>query len=641
MVSFPRALIWAAVFCVIFGICMIVNTNLPLDGGWYWYAKLVSQGALLYSDLKFNLQPFFVLQTLASLSIFGEGWLVSKILPALQLCLFVLGLAAFISRSEWATPAFKAVLLAAAFFVAIGFEYYRFDDYHIVVHNCYIFSCLILLHLHQDHPRRYLPLLVLLGGIAGIASADRINDGLMLFAISGFVLLCFDPSSRMYRTRAVDALLYAVSAVSMFALIIAMTGDSLRAYVNYSIFDAISAKGGTGDVVGRPVAMLVYAANFLSTREAIALLSISVLFVASCAYFPTWHFTPGQTRTGRVIRLLISAAGVSLSAYCWVLSTNLYVRLNTTLFVYVWTCIGVFVLHFGALLVLVVRVAGVVRDSPPRLKSLRHSATSAGYPILFAFGLLVSQSTSSGGGSPLGLTMPMGMLVASVSLVNGVKGSHKRLLRIFCVLLASVGALVKISNPASWNGVGSHPMFSERLLIHHPIYGPMIVEQSLYRFSETICTLIAERSGKQNRELLSIPFSYANYYCGIAPWKAFVQTFFDTSTKSAIDSMIQLLKNSPPEWILYQRQLWNLRRHEMVYNNGRRLPHRDLDEYLAGKVQSQDWSIAWQGPYGFQTEWFLIHTRPSAERVRERQGQSQLPGGAGGVDRRSTRMRSR
>lgn len=617
MFSFSRALIWSAVLCVIFGISMIVNTNLALDGGWYWYAKLVSQGALLYSDLKFNLQPFFVLQTLASLSIFGEGWLVSKILPALQLCLFVLGLAALISRSEWATPAFKAVLLAASFFVAIGFEYYRFDDYHVVVHNGYIFSCLILLHLHQDHSRRYLPLLVLLGGIAGIASADRINDGLMLFAINGFVLLCFDPTSRTCRTRAVDALLYAVSAVSTFGLVIAMTGDSFHAYVNYSIVDAISAKGGTGDLVGRPVVMLGYAAEFLSTREAITLLSISVLFVASCAYFPTWRFTPGQTRTGRVIRLLIGAAGVSLSAYCWHLSTILDMG---QLFVDVWTCMGVFALYFCAILVLLglaVRAAGGIRDLPASLKFLRDSTGSAGYPILFAFGLLVSQSTSSGGGSPIGLTVPMGMLVASVALVNGVKGSQERLLGVFCVLLVSVGALVKISNPASWNGLGSHRMYSERLLVQHPIYGPMIADRSLYRFSETICTLISERSGKPNRELLSIPFSYANYYCGIAPWKGFVQTFFDTSTKSAIDSMIQLLKSSPPEWILYQRQLWNLRRHELVYNNGMRLPHRDLDEYLAAKVQSQDWSIAWRARYGFQTEWFLIHTRPPAARGRE------------------------
>jgi len=209
------------------------------------------------------------------------------------------------------------------------------------------------------------------------------------------------------------------------------------------------------------------------------------------------------------------------------------------------------------------------------------------------------------------------MLVASASLVVGVKAGHKRLLCVFCVLLASVGAFVKFSNPGSWNGIGSQRMFSERLLIQHPIYGPMITKQSLYAFSETICTLIDERSGKANRELLSVPFPYFNYYCGIAPWRGFVQTFFDTSTQSTIDSMIQLLKNSPPKWIMYQRQLWNLRRHEMVYNNGGRLPHRDLDEYLVAKVRSQDWGIAWRGEYGFQTEWLLIDTRPPAEGVRD------------------------
>lgn len=121
-------------------------------------------------------------------------------------------------------------------------------------------------------------------------------------------------------------------------------------------------------------------------------------------------------------------------------------------------------------------------------------------------------------------------------------------------------------------------MFSERMLVQHPRYGPILTEKSVYRFSDKICSVIAERSASAQRELLSVQFSYANYYYGNAPWKGCVQTFFDTSTKAAIDSMIQMLRNSPPEWVLYQRQLWNLRRHEMVYNNGGRLAHRDLDD---------------------------------------------------------------
>jgi hypothetical protein len=40
MLFFHRALIWIAILCVLFGFSMIVNTNLSMDGGWYWYATV-------------------------------------------------------------------------------------------------------------------------------------------------------------------------------------------------------------------------------------------------------------------------------------------------------------------------------------------------------------------------------------------------------------------------------------------------------------------------------------------------------------------------------------------------------------------------------------------------------------------------
>jgi hypothetical protein len=109
-------------------------------------------------------------------------------------------------------------------------------------------------------------------------------------------------------------------------------------------------------------------------------------------------------------------------------------------------------------------------------------------------------------------------------------------------------------------------------------------------------------------DLLSIPFSYANYYCGIPPWQAFVQTFFDLSGREVIDDMMAKLQHSPPRWILYQRQMDNLAMHEKVFNNGRRLPQRDLDEFIIARVLSGNWKLVMRGQDRAGSDWLLLKT---------------------------------
>jgi hypothetical protein len=87
-----------------------------------------------------------------------------------------------------------------------------------------------------------------------------------------------------------------------------------------------------------------------------------------------------------------------------------------------------------------------------------------------------------------------------------------------------------------------------------------------------------------------------------------VQTFFDLSGREVIDDMMAKLQHSPPRWILYQRQMDNLAMHEKVFNNGRRLPQRDLDEFIVAQVVSGNWKLVMRGQDRAGSDWLLLKT---------------------------------
>ena len=78
--------------------------------------------------------------------------------------------------------------------------------------------------------------------------------------------------------------------------------------------------------------------------------------------------------------------------------------------------------------------------------------------------------------------------------------------------------------------------------------------------------------------------------------------------------LISELQNSPPKWILYQRQLHNLALHEQIFNNGMPLPHRDLDQAIEQKISAGAWQTVYTSSYGnrpeWDNQWLLISTRP-------------------------------
>ncbi len=173
--------------------------------------------------------------------------------------------------------------------------------------------------------------------------------------------------------------------------------------------------------------------------------------------------------------------------------------------------------------------------------------------------------------------------------------------------------------PYSWQNYVYAPMFIDRQIYRHPVYGTMYIDKDLLQFSQRVCADIHAGSGTQP-ELLSLPYPYPNLFCNTPPWHNYVQTFFDTSTRGTVEHLEQELNTAPPQWIVYQRQLNILRGAEVLYNRGQPLAQRDLDQLIFSKLASGQWTLIDRSDYlgqaggGWVTEngggWYIIRTRP-------------------------------
>jgi len=557
-----------AAACVLFGLALIANVQLGYEGGWFWYAVLRDAGFHLYHDLHLVVQPLIILETQGWMALAGKGWIVSKVPAVFHLLAFVAGIALVGAQSKW-TDFEKAVMLAFAFFTGIHFEAYRFDDYHVVAHVCYLFSLYFLLQLDQGRTARKAWVAApALGVLSGLAIVTRLTDGVLL-ALATALAIALLATARRSELLVQFWVLAALTVLGMVKL----TGDSFRDYAAHTILRAAAPKGGAEHVLFYPLKLFWNSLVLLGTRR------WPTTIVCAIVAGLSWSFLIRPISHSRSAAAIVkAAAGAVLLAVC---VRRMIPHLKDGGVIVILS--AVWVLAALALMLLVLYRLG--------LKLLRHEGKIPCPPremlLLLPFVLLLSGAMSSGG-YHYGLYAPVAFFVLLLPVVFPIAfapGWLKSFLLMIAALMAVSGAYSRAMNPCSWHSFGTMPLFRSRSVIRHPVYGAMIIDDKLHAFIEPICAEVIHRG---NRELLSIPFPYANYFCGVPPWQNFVQSFFDTAGKDVIDRMISKLRESPPQWVLYQRQLENLARHEQTFNGGR---------------------IVHTAEYGPGNEWMLISTR--------------------------------
>ena len=580
--------------CLLFGLALIADTQTAGDGGWFWYATFFLGGQHLYSAMRLALQPLFVLETASFLALFGKGWLISKLPAVLHLLAYCIGLL-LLARSSTLSGWQKSIILACAFFASIDFVAYRFDDYHVLADCFEVYSLVLLLKLDQPaQPRRRAIAAAALGILSGLSIMTRLNDGAALFVGVAIAILFLTPSRRL-----ISLVLFAAFAVLTVLLAVHLTGDSFHDWASCSIFQAAGSKGGAGNILAYPLQVPRNALHFLANPYAILLVA---WFIGAPL---VWVFLIRPfLRSASPASLFKLGAGAALVLLPipW-LGHNLVDAVPTVVFP-----------ALGALLAYALALAIILRFLLHRFAQAKHSWNPREILLLIPLGQLVSGSMSSGG-SPIGLNGPLAMLILLLPVASPVRLRREPARAFVFALLALLAvdcAACKYRSPFLWHSYKVATLFTGRQWFHHPDYGPMIIERDTLAFIQPICDAVQADAAQQG--LLSLPYPYPNYFCAVPPWHGYIQTFYDTSSRQTIQTLIAELQTAPPKWIVYQRQPYNLALHEQIFNHGQPLPHRVLDQLIEQKIASGEWQPIDTSTYGsngpFTDQWLLLRTRP-------------------------------
>jgi len=582
------AQIISCLFCFLFGLAMIAELQLTNDGGWHWYSLAFLSGRRLYADMHLALQPLFILENAAFIKLFGTSWLASKILAVIQLLAFCVALF-LLARKSPLMDRQKAIVLGCAFFLSLWTVAYQFDDYHTPADCLVLYSILVLLLLRESVTVRRIYLLVAsLGVLSGVAVTLRINDGLALWFGVLLSIYCLTQTKRF----AAVALFIGTSALTV-VLIVHLTGDSFTAYAGYSIFRAANGKGGSSHVFLYPLKLPWNSVRYLSIPKNSDTAVKAFAVAAVWAYFiwpvnwrssrPSWRQVLGIALTIAILFTIHLDRDLILSAS-----------------------------GFSVLLIYSLGIWVFIRYLHWEISGRTTNWNTREILLITPFGQLISTAASSGGIN-WGVYEPWAMFILILPIAAPVRfksGRPRAALIGFSAMILAAGALYRFIVPYAWHSTVAKPMFIGRQWYHHPIYGPMIIHTDMLQFIKPICDQVGGPGADST--LLSLPYPYPNYFCGIPPWRGYVQTYFDTTTPADITHLINDLDSSPPRWIVYQRQIGSLTAHEVQFNRGLPLPHRELDHFISQKLVAGEWEVVYKSHFEstpqWDNEWILIRT---------------------------------
>ncbi len=592
-------LLLSTTFCLLYGLFLIALTHTTADGSWYWYATSLRQGTRLYADLHLAMQPLYAMELATFLRYFGPSWLAAQ-LPACANLLLFTGSLLLVSLSLPLRYAWRALLMCCVFAVTMGFIMMRFDDYHVLSASFELLAAAALLRLSQPASTWLrLALLGCLGMLCGLCIMNRLNDGGLLFGASCAALaFTASPGGLTAKVRHAAQSIAIVAAATLFviAAILRTLHETFANWKLYSITRAAAIKGGTGHLLLYPFRL-----PFGTIHELLAggwrffLVLFYVVAIAAIVAYGAER-TSDVTNPQRRRRILITVAFTVL-----VLSLPFHTHFTRGNVARILVSLLVFTIYVASAIVLV-RLVQHVRGRSPEGWSARELI------VLLPLGQLVSISMSAARWYPN--TYPAAavfLMLLPIGLPWWFASTRQRAVWLSLVALLLISATAdKIRDPFDWFNYRVRSLDAQRIWIMHPQYGRMWMQRDQLALFSPVCKQIGGSS-----ELLSLPFTYANYFCNVAPWHGYVQTFYDTSSRQTIETLQNDLDSGPPEWILYQRQLDVLTENEKAFNAGHPLPHRALDAYLMRRLRSGEWTATQEAsPFRDTSTWLLIHTRP-------------------------------
>jgi hypothetical protein len=568
---------------------MVVNVQLAGEATWFWYATLLHQGTKLYADLHLPLQPLYTLETDGWMRIVGRKCLPFEALSLIHISALLVSMMLLLRESKWPDWR-KACILFTAFFVDIYFSAIRFDDFHVVNDTFMLCSLLTLLCLyHASNARKQFLWAAATGILSGLAFMNRSTDGGTLFGAAAVCVAFLAPRRKLLSTA-----VFLLFAACTCLFIVHLTGDTFHDYLANSILHASAAKGGTGYVMQGPLRAVVDNVQHI-VHDKRWIWCVGMVLVGELAR-RFWKDTSRAILTAEFLFAgVVVVASIVVKSYRHTLIDGTFIAGFNLLFQ-----TAVYPLCFAVILHFLLARKGLVSYPWDAREILVF------VPAATLFSAAVSQATGT-----YNSTISMVLLFLLSPIWFPVTGKFRWLTDSWIAIgmvMALTGMYYKAYAPYAWVSYSYKPMFEYRQRYDHPVYGTMYAQIDLLQFIIPICKEI-EPSGP-HPELLSLPYSYANYFCDTPPWHGYVQTWFDTATPATMQGLIDELETKPPQWILYQRQLKVLAAHELEYHHGQPMIHRKLDDLIVSRVTTGQWKVVDHRNYLKDDDWYLIQTRP-------------------------------
>lgn len=544
------------------------------DGVWILYAIEVLNGLSPYHDLGYVQQPFFLIYSIPAAFLHQFGIVYSKFYYLMLPLLYVAVLVLLVKNFKLGALA-RPLIVVSLFFISTYFNAYRFDDYHALAHFFVLLSLLLVIK-YEDRKSSSLTFGVVQSVIVSLCFLTRINEGV---AIGSFILLYFYVRRPMPFYKFVFIQIFTF-VILLFAMLFIL-GDSVIDWYVSSITKAAQIKGGLS-LFGRPV-KLVLDAFSTSTRSAfgvvvlICLLTAFVNYTVRCRVNANKYFSYA----------CMSVLSVLIVSFAFDISRALQYSFCFLIVVFIYKTFGM------------IEYVGGVRS---------YVATWIFY--LYPLFLFLMGSLSSGGYID-DSWFPLAVLyIVIMYKINAGEGHvHGRLRFFFVLFIIAIGlklAANKLRLPYAWHEYSTPSLITKRSLEYDGRNKPVIIDDKLSIFAKKICDTLPK-----DAIVFSLPFSFANYYCGNPIWQHYSQLFFDTSSKDSAQKVMNKLVSQPPDYIVYQMQMGLLAGHEIRFNGGQPLPFRGIHDFLFDKLKNNSWRVVSVIPTSDECIWLVISTSPS------------------------------
>jgi hypothetical protein len=545
------------------------------DGVWILYATEVLKGGVPYKDLGYVQQPFFLLFSIPAALLYDYGIVYSKMyyitLPFLYLFVMYLTI-----RECKIGRLYTALTVVSIFFISTYFNAYRFDDYHVMAHLLVLVSLLFILRFENNSINVH-AFIIFQSVIVSFCFLTRINEGVAIGVFLALYVLIRRPSL-FFQFVSIQI---AVLAVVLFSMLFIL-GDSFADWYVSSISKAAQIKGGLS-LLDRPVRLVreAFNTNGRSIFGIVFLLCLLSRYIASDAYVKL-------VRNKYLDRLVFMVLSVLLIGLAFDIHASM---------------------QYSFVLLVVIVVYGFlgIVSSEADFRSYILAWVIYLFPLLLFF-----MGSLSSGGYIDDLWFPLAVFyIVALYKYSGMCLPGSNLLLLLIIFIVAMGlklGLKKFQNPYAWHYYSSPSLISKREISRDGRDKVVVIDPELNDYAKKICGSLPKEA-----VVLSLPFPFANYFCGNIIWKKNIQLFFDTSTRERSDRLGSDLESDPPKYIVYQMQMVNLAAHEYRFNNNKPLPFRQIHELIIRKLMLNEWRVVRVVSTSNDCVWLVISTSPSSE----------------------------